>query len=155
MQVVDVDMNRDESCPGTWHKITTPRRLCLGYVVGCVSAHFQVMGVDYENVCGQAKTYQKGSPDAYLSNKQSIDGVYVDGISITLGSPRKHVWTYVVGLSDDHAYRNDNCPCATHPGLPPPCGAILTTTINFKMFIVSHLVLIRFGISKKNWSKKS
>ena len=30
MQVVDVDMNRDDKCPGTWHKITTPRRLCLG-----------------------------------------------------------------------------------------------------------------------------
>ena len=30
MEVVNVDMNRDESCPGTWNKITTPRRLCLG-----------------------------------------------------------------------------------------------------------------------------
>ena len=29
-------------------KITTPRRLCLGYVAGCVSVHydFQVKGVD-------------------------------------------------------------------------------------------------------------
>ena len=35
MQVVDVDMNRDDSCIGTWHKITTPRRLCLGYVPSC------------------------------------------------------------------------------------------------------------------------
>ena len=119
MQVVDVDMNRDDSCPGTWHKITTPRRLCLGNVAGCASAHFYVKGVDYQHICGQVKAYQKGSPDAFTSKKQSIDAVYVDGISITLGSPRKHVWTYAAGLSDDHDYDN-NCPCATHPGPPPP-----------------------------------
>ena len=42
--------------------------------------------------------------------------MHVDGISITLGSPRKHVWTYAVGLSDDNNYRGNNCPCATNPG---------------------------------------
>ena len=26
MQVVDVDINQDDSCPGIWHKITTPRQ---------------------------------------------------------------------------------------------------------------------------------
>ena len=39
MQVVDVDMNRDDSCPGTWRMITIPRRLYLGLItVGCASA---------------------------------------------------------------------------------------------------------------------
>ena len=42
MQVIDVDMNQDDSRPGTWHKITTHRRLCKGYVAGCASAHFDV-----------------------------------------------------------------------------------------------------------------
>ena len=32
MQVADVDMNQDDTCPGTWHKITSPRRLYLGYI---------------------------------------------------------------------------------------------------------------------------
>ena len=120
MQVVDVDMNRDDSCPGTWYKITTPRRLCLGYASGCVSAHFYMKGVRYEHICGQAKAYQKGTIDGYEPRIQSIDGAYVEGISITLGSPRKHVWTYAAGLSDDYDYPNWNCPCATHPGPPPP-----------------------------------
>jgi len=121
MQVVDVDMNRDDTCPGTWHKVENPRRLCLGLTTaGCGSAHFHVKGVDYQHICGQAKAYQKGSTDAFETKIQSIDGVYVDGISITLGSPRKHVWTYATGLSDDGDYPNYNCPCATHPGPPPP-----------------------------------
>jgi len=122
MQIVDIDMNRDENCPGTWHKITTPRRLCLGCVVGCASAHFYVKGISYEHICGQAKGYQKGTTDAYQPSSHSIDGIYVDGISITLGSPRKHVWTYAVGLSDNQNHNNGayNCPCATHPGPSPP-----------------------------------
>ena len=122
MQVVDVDMNRDDSCPGTWHKITYPKRLCLGYVgTGCASAHFDVKGVSYEHICGQVKGYQKGNPNAFAPKSQSIDSSYTDGISITVGSPRKHVWTYAVGLSDDYAaYADYNCPCATHPGPPPP-----------------------------------
>ena len=121
MQVVDVDMNRDDNCPGTWRKITNPKKLCLGLsTVGCASTSFHVKGVSYDNICGQAKAYQKGSTDAFASKIQSIDGIYVDGISITLGSPRKHVWTYAAGLSDDHDYKCCNCPCATIPGPGPP-----------------------------------
>ena len=117
MQVVDVDMNRDNSCPGTWRMITNPKRLCLG---GCTSANFHIKGVSYENICGQAKAFQKGSPDAFNIQLSSIDDNYVDGISITLGSPRKHVWTYAAGLSDDYNYKCCNCPCATNPGPSPP-----------------------------------
>ena len=121
MQVVDVDMNRDDSCPGTWQKITNPKKLCLGLSSGgCASANFHAKGVSYDNICGQAKAYQKGSTDAFESKLQTIDGIYVDGISITLGSPRKHVWTYAAGLSDDYDYKAYNCPCATIPGPSPP-----------------------------------
>ena len=121
MQVVDVDMNRDDSCPGTWRKITNPRKLCLGLSSGgCATANFPVKGISYDNICGQAKGYQKGTLDAFVHKIQSIDGIYVDGISITLGSPRKHVWTYAAGLSDNYDYPKWNCPCATHPGPSPP-----------------------------------
>ena len=78
-------------------------------------------GVSYEHTCGQAKGYQKGTPDAYQPSSQFIDDIYVDGISITLGSPRKHMWTYAAGPSDN---LNDNgantCPCAKYPGPSPP-----------------------------------
>ena len=54
------------------------------------------------------------------ATSRSLDGVYVDGISITSGNPRKHVWTYAVGLSDDYNYPQLNCPCANTPGPDPP-----------------------------------
>jgi len=35
-------------------------------------------------------------------------------------SPRMHVWTYAVGLSDDYNHSGgSNCPCATYHGPPP------------------------------------
>ena len=123
MQVVDVDMNRDESCPGTWQNITTPRRLCQGNdVIGCSSAHFYMNEIPYEHICGQVVGYQKGTPSAFEHRPQrsSLDSVYVEGVSITTGSPRQHVWTYAVGLSDDGNYPSWNCPCATFPGPSPP-----------------------------------
>ena len=49
MQIADVDMNHDDSCPGDWQMTTTPRRLCLGYTAGCTSAWFGQMGVKYQH----------------------------------------------------------------------------------------------------------
>ena len=42
------------------------------------------------------KLYQFGSPDGFLGG--NIDNVYVDGVSITRGRPRNHVWTYAIGF---------------------------------------------------------
>ena len=120
MQVADVDMNRDDTCPGSWHKITSPKRLCLGYVVGCASANFYTKGANFDHICGQAIGYQKGATDAFHFKREAINDIYGDVVSITTGSPRKHVWTYAVGLSDDYNYTKFNCPCATVPGPSPP-----------------------------------
>ena len=121
MQVVDVDMDRDDTCPGSWQYIVNPHKLCQGNVAGCTAAQFSTKGISYDHICGQARAYQKGHLDAFfISDSPSIDRQYVDGVSITIGTPRKHVWTYAVGLSDDHNYPTLNCPCATVPGPPPP-----------------------------------
>ena len=107
MQVVDVNMAHDSSCPGAWRMITSPRRLCVGGVnAGCDSAHFHTRGVSFQHICGQTKSYQKGTPDAFKGVTKGIDEKYVDGISITLGSPRQHIWTYCASLRDDR-----KCPC--------------------------------------------
>ena len=119
MQVVDVNMTHDKSCPGAWRKITSPRKICVGGVnAGCDSAHFHTRGVRYQHICGQTKSYQKGTPDAFNHGKSTkgIDEIYVDGISITLGSPRQHIWTYSGGSYKDESA----CPCAPNSGHNPP-----------------------------------
>ena len=71
-------------------------------------------------------SYAVGTAKGYEPEQASpsINGPYVDGISVTVGYPRKHVWTYAVGLSDDYMYNYTvggyNCPCAHPPGPAPP-----------------------------------
>ena len=124
MKIADYDTSQGDDCPSGWKKIKVNELdLCRSPDdnVGCHSVHFPVNKVGYNKICGRIKGYHKGSPDAFLNgNKQSIDNQYVDGISITLGNPRKHVWTYAIGQSDDYNYPHYNCPCAKYPGPSPP-----------------------------------
>ena len=116
MQVVDVNMADYSSCPGAWRMITSPKKLCVGGVnAGCDSAHFHTRGIHFQHICGQTKSYQKGYPDAFSGRStKGIDETYVDGISITLGSPRQHIWTYGTSYRDDY-----RCPCApSHRATP-------------------------------------
>ena len=84
----------------------------------CVSVQFPSNGINYSQVCGRVTGYQYNSPDAVNheigSNHNNLNGDYVDGVSITRGSPRQHVWTLMAGV-----YGNSViglflyvCPCA-------------------------------------------
>ena len=122
MRVADYDMTRGDECPKGWDKVTANRiDVCRppSDSVGCYPTMFSVHNVSYGRICGKVEGYQKGATDGF--REASIDSVYVDGISITIGNPRKHVWTYAAGLSDDHKHSQaDNCPCAKYPGRAPP-----------------------------------
>ena len=92
-------------------------------VGSCTSIQFPSNGISYSQVCGRVVGYQYISPDAIdpsVGNPNShnnINSYYVDGVSITRGSPRQHVWTLMAGVheasqnKDTHDYRY-NCPCS-------------------------------------------
>lgn len=86
---------------------------------GCASITVQVRGQRYNQVRGRVIAYQYSSPDGFNTGSDSIDGVYVDGISITYGrNPRKHVWTLGAGL---FSYRKTSVSCpGTGYGHPQP-----------------------------------
>ena len=92
---------------------------------GCNSTIFPVNGIKYQKVCGRAKGYQKGHPwggfFAYGSEDKRIDGLYVDGLSITYlyNGSRQHIWTYATGAHDERSDKG-NCPCASDSGRVPP-----------------------------------
>ena len=90
---------------------------------GCASVQFPSNGISYSQVCGRVVGYQYGSPDAVdpsVGNPNAhndINSYYVDGVSITRGSPRQHVWTLICGYSSagTHRWIGDaryNCPCS-------------------------------------------
>ncbi len=84
----------------------------------CVSIEFPSNGISYSEVCGRVVGYQFGSPDALAHGSNNIDSYYVDGVSITQGYPRKHVWTLAAGVYSNNTIIN-NCPCNTPPGIAP------------------------------------
>ena len=49
----------------------------------------------------------------------SIDQAYIDGVSVTYGTPRKHIWTFTSGISETNAHPRWSCPCA-FAGTPQP-----------------------------------
>ena len=81
---------------------------------GCNSTIFSTFGFNYSHVCGQVRGYQLGNVDGIYDNNfgfPSLDGAYVDGVSITHGSnPRHHIWTYIAGQRES-GKNQWACPC--------------------------------------------
>ena len=108
-----------QTCPLAWELITTPRRSCArpsnAGVRTCYSAMYPTQGIQYSQVCGRIIGYQVGQPQAFiLSRGRSIDGYYVDGVSLTYGSPRQHIWTFANALLENYLLRflyTSTCPC--------------------------------------------
>ena len=63
-------------------------------------------------MCGRIIGYQLSTPDAFgTGSAQSIDSYYMDGLSVTHGSPRQHIWSFVGGIDEVHP--TYACPCVT------------------------------------------
>ena len=91
---------------------------------GCTSVTFPTHMTPYTKVCGRARGYQYASLDGFRNlqfrNQTTVEGYYVEGLSVTHGRPRNHIWTFAAGLSKDYNYPNTNCPCAPNPGPAAP-----------------------------------
>ena len=85
-------------------------------VGSCISVQFPSNGISYSQVCGRVVGYQWGSTDAAATvggaSHSDINSYYIDGVSITRGSPRQHVWTLMAGLYDNLNDAHNNCPCS-------------------------------------------
>ena len=78
----------------------------------CVGITFSSRDIRYSQVCGKIIGYQVGITDAALQHQtgSNINGNYADGISLTHGYPRKHIWTLMSGAMDNGKY--NLCPCS-------------------------------------------
>ena len=68
----------------------------------------------YSQVCGRISGYQYYSPDGFPGG--NIDYRYVDGISLTHGSHRQHIWSFATSKAIGGT--SSSCPCAG--GSSPP-----------------------------------
>ena len=90
---------------------------------GCQSSvQFPTYGVPYSEVCGRVTGYQYFSTDAFEIPNVGINSHYVDGVSLTHGSPREHIWTFAAGLQENmlHGGGSYTCPCSPSSIQTPP-----------------------------------
>jgi outer membrane murein-binding lipoprotein Lpp len=127
-QVAHLNMNNhSEQCPAVWREYNTSGVRACGRPDStegsCPGTLYTVTsGRQYSKVCGRVIGYQEDSPDAFVdSNANNASEIYMDGVSITYGIPRQHIWSYVAGVTENSAsHTPNNCPCSVHGGNGPP-----------------------------------
>ena len=117
-RVVYLDMTDPNSkCPSGWQVTSYSQGKCgkVSSGLSCDSVFFPVTGGGYTRVCGRIRAYQYGATDAFEAYHNgrvtTIDEAYVAGVSLTHGSPRKHIWTFAAGITEDRPTHKDACPC--------------------------------------------
>jgi len=161
-KIASFNITAGDSCPSPWVKSSYNNvSFCIPAITtgGCHSVGYSTNGMSYQRVCGRASAYQKGSPDAFVySQSYGIDSYYVEGLSITRGSPREHIWTYAVGVTDSGNNPCCNCPCATVSGSDPPsfvgshyyCESGASSTYDVNAYYFSDVLWDGAGCSAGN-----
>jgi hypothetical protein len=123
-RAIDLDPTRD-GCPTRWDFDATAmgcsiaRPDCTGETRTFV---VEVPVEQWREVRGYVRGYQFRTPDGFRTSASSLDNHYVDGVSITTGNPRRHLWTLGVGLFMPPGTAPNACPCDGGPAPPSFVG---------------------------------
>ena len=111
-----------QECPSAFREITSPIRSCGrgSSGVGCYSHILQTGDAQYSEVCGRIIGYQINSTDSFNTGSSSINSSYVDGISLTYGNPRSHIWTFAAGSNEHGDAFGCYCNGSLYRASPPP-----------------------------------
>ena len=129
IRVAELDMtNSSHQCPSDLMERTdSGKRTCVRNETehGCSSiSNYIAPGVQYSNVCGRVIGYQYGLTEAFHGNSENLNSAYVDGVSLTHGDPRQHIWTFAAARDELGTYSYSNCPCTNTDlsarATPPP-----------------------------------
>ena len=131
MKVAELDMtNTAHQCPSPLSaQLQSGKRLCARNVdaSGCSSVNYPTQGIGYTEVCGKVIGYQFGSTDGpagFNFSSRSINGPYIDGVSLTYGNPRQHIWSFIAAFNEqaESHYSAVSCYCTNRNSrgpLPP------------------------------------
>ena len=112
--------DRSQQCPSAWREYNSNGIRACGRPAtsrGSCPATTYSTGHQYSRICGRAIGYQVGTPDAFHTD----DDTQFDGVSITYGAQRNHVWSYVAGLYEhDTKNSSSNCPCSSEQAKMAP-----------------------------------
>ena len=122
-----------QQCPSAWRLYSTNGVRACGRPVTSLPtcpAVIYTTGRQYNRVCGRIIGYQVATPGAfhvvYTGRPPSgLDDVYIDGVSVTHGNPRSHIWTFAAGVTEGTYVggAGPDCPCS-RPGATQAPGYI-------------------------------
>ena len=88
---------------------------------GCSSVQFTTHELSYSKVCGRITALADGAPEGFMrTDDTDINGTYVDGVSLTHGAPRQHIWTFAATSSEETRRLSCSCNNSNTAGTPPP-----------------------------------
>ena len=128
MRVAELNMtDTSQQCPNSLVERTDGNiRSCCLTNTGCSPTTYSTQTYDYTKVCGRITAYQVGTTNAFLPfirfpGTPTINSCYVDGISITHGNSRQHIWTFAAALdrNGSHVASDSYCPCQDTTYLKP------------------------------------
>ncbi len=124
MRVAELDMtNSSHQCPsGLRQRNDSNIRTCVRNTdqPGCSAVQYPTANVQYSRVCGKVIGYQFGLTNAFADSSNDISlGTYADGVSLTHGSPREHIWTFVAAFNEADDLLA-TCRCMNSEALLPP-----------------------------------
>ena len=118
--------NPNEECPEGFRKYSDRGITFCGRTGssqgGCQSVTFQTFNTSYSQVCGRVYGYAYRSLDGvrrfFNAHRNNINSPYIDGVSLTYGNPRKHLWTFIAGFADVNSV--SACPCVSSSSVTAP-----------------------------------
>ena len=126
MRIANLNITEGGSCPDGFRMYSEGGVHACGRPAtssgSCIGTIFSSSGIKYSQVCGKVIGYQVGWPDAAMrddGNNYDINSYYADGVSLTHGSPRKHIWSLMCGESE-RSFRYSRCPCGNYGSSPSP-----------------------------------
>ena len=135
--------NPNEKCPTQFRTYSENGVRACGRPVtnsgSCVGITFSSRDIKYSQVCGKVIGYQVGTTNGAAARHASkdINSAYIDGISLTHGNPRKHIWTLVSGYTGIGA---SDCPCGSDTPFP--------VVIIHVHLLIHYILLIHYGMVK-------
>ena len=125
MRVAYLNMtDSSEKCPDVFRLYNENGVRACGRPVNsggsCAEITFPSGNIEYSQVCGKIIGYQVGASDGTDTKTNNINSrsFYADGVTLTHGNPRSHIWTFIVGQAENVDF--SRCPCGTLNPLTSP-----------------------------------
>ena len=116
--------NEGSPCPSGW--ASAPRG-CQRPTDAPQAATFALAPYAYTEMRGEVRALAFGVSDAFRDNFDDVNTTFVDGVVISVGNPRRHIFTFADGETDAFPANvisiTSECPCAGGTGAPPFVGA--------------------------------